>query len=50
MGISCALSAHGGQKKTSDQIPRTGITDGFEPPYGCWKLNPGILLQEQQCS
>lgn len=21
-------------------IPETGVTDGFEPLYGCWELNP----------
>ena len=23
------------------QVPRTGVTDGCEPPYGYWELNPG---------
>lgn len=23
------------------QSPETGVGDGFESPYGCWKLNPG---------
>ena len=23
--------------------PGTEVTDGFEPPHGCWKLNLGSL-------
>ena len=26
--------------------PGTGVTDGYEPPYGCWELNQD-LLEEQ---
>jgi hypothetical protein len=28
-------------------IPGTGVTDGWELPYGCWELNPGPLEEQQ---
>ena len=39
-----AYSVLGGQKIRS---LGTGITNGCEPPDGCWELNPGPL-QEQE--
>lgn len=24
-----------------------GVTDGYEPPYGCWELNPGPLRSKK---
>jgi hypothetical protein len=35
----CSLQTH--QKRTSDPI-----TDGCEPPYGCWELNSGPLEEQ----
>jgi hypothetical protein len=29
-------SALGGQKRASEP-PQIGVTDGCEPPYGCWE-------------
>ena len=26
--------------------PRTGVTDSWELPYGCWELNSGPLEEE----
>ena len=37
--LSACMLAH--QKKTSDLI-----TDGDEPPCGCWKLNSGPLEEQ----
>jgi hypothetical protein len=30
----------------SSDVPEEGITDGCEPPYGCWELNSGPLEEE----
>ena len=24
--------------------PGTGVTDGYEPPCGCWEWNPGLTI------
>ena len=26
--------------------PGTGVTDGCEPPCGCWELNPGPIEEK----
>jgi hypothetical protein len=30
----------------SPYTPEEGITDGCEPPYGCWELNSGPLEEQ----
>lgn len=45
----CTMRVPGGwrgQKRSS--FPESGIMNGFEPPYGCWDLNPGPLLEQQK--
>jgi hypothetical protein len=37
--VHCSCQTH--QKRASDPI-----TDGFEPPCGCWELNPGPLEEQ----
>lgn len=27
--------------------PETGVTDGWDPLYGFWELDPGLLQQHQ---
>jgi len=27
--------------------PGTGVTDGCEPPCGCWEVNPGPLPEQK---
>lgn len=29
-------------------FPGTEVTDGCEPPHGCWEAEPGSSLQEQR--
>jgi hypothetical protein len=29
-----------------EQVLRTGVTDGCEPPSGCWEQNPGPLKEQ----
>ena len=43
--IICVPGAHGSQKKV--RIPGIGITDGCEPPAGCWEHSPGRLPKQQ---
>ena len=35
--------------RTEEAIGSPGVvvTDGCEPPCGCWELNPGPLLEQQ---
>ena len=30
--------------------PGTGVTDGYEPPLGCWGLKPGLLCKISKCT
>jgi hypothetical protein len=36
-----SLSSDTHQKRASDPV-----TDGYEPPYGCWELNSGSLEEQ----
>lgn len=42
----CMPAAIGGQKKRLESL-ELGVTDGCEPPWGCWELNPGSLQGQQ---
>jgi hypothetical protein len=43
----CVPGAWRGQKRASC-FSESGVMDGCEPPYGCWDLNPGLLLEQQK--
>jgi hypothetical protein len=51
--FACVYVYHvtAGYLQRSEEVigsPGARVTDGFEPPCGGWKLNPGPL--EEQCS
>ena len=37
------------QKSEGVDFPGNGVTGSYEPPHGCWELNPGPL-KSNQCS
>lgn len=44
------ISCMPGTCKDSIRCPRTRVTDGFMPPYGCWETNLGPLEEQQLLS
>ena len=44
----CTMYAPGAHRVQKEGVrsPGTGITDGCEPPHGCWKLNLGPLEEQ----
>lgn len=44
MCTSCMPGIWGDQKRARESL-RPGGTDGCEPPYGCWELNPDALWE-----
>lgn len=32
--------------RKKDEAPEIGVKNDYEPPYGCWDLNPGPLEEQ----
>lgn len=44
----CMFACMQHQQKSDESMvaPRTGVTGGYESPYGCWKPNLGLLQEK----
>ena len=42
---TCVSSTHKGYRRALDLLEVSKVTDGCEPPCGCWELSPGPLQE-----